>query len=701
MSRSLDCIFRPRSIAVIGASRDRTSIGREILGNLMDHEFNGPIYPVNAKSPMVHSIKAYPSVLEIPDPVDLAVVVVPRKAVPGVLDECGRKGVKGVVMITAGFREIGGEGVKLEEEVEAKVKQYGMRMVGPNCMGIINTEPGVRMNATFAKAVPRPGKIGFISQSGALGEAILANARGMGLGVAMFASIGNKTDVSGNDLLEYWEDDPNISLILLYLESFGNPSKFTEVARRITRHKPILAVKAGRSASGARAVGTHTGALAGLDIAVETLLEQCGVMRVATIEEMFVYAEALTKQPMPKGNRIAVVTNGGGPGILAADALENLGMPVPPLTEGSMKALREVLPTEGTPANPVDLIASARADRFRAAVKIAAADPNIDALLVIFVSPIMIDALSVAEAITDSLKETDKPAVACFMGKVGQEEGLRVLTSAGIPVYQFPEAAAEALAAMERCHRLATAEVGEAVRYDVGAERARAILGSAREEKRLDLTLDESLRVLEAYGIPRVATREVSSPAEAIAFGLEAGYPMVLKISAPDLSHKTEAGGVKVDLRNGDEAGAAYGELKTLLGAFGPGARILAQPMLRGGREVILGVSTDAQYGPLAMFGLGGVYVEVLKDVSFKILPLTDLDAHQMIRSIRGFPLLSGVRGEKPVDLEILAETLLRVSQLVCEHPEIEALDINPFIVSESKEGSAAVDGRIRLKEEK
>ncbi len=696
--RSLDCIFRPRSIAVVGASRTRTSIGREILHNLIDNEFNGPIFPVNPKSPMVHSMKAYPSVLDIPDPVDLAVIVVPREAVPGVIDECGKKEVRGLVVISAGFKEVGGEGARLEETIREQVRRYGMRMVGPNCMGVINTEPGVSMNASFAKAVPTRGTIGFVSQSGALGEAILANARDLGLGIAMFASIGNKANISGNDLLEYWEHDPNVSLILLYLESFGNPRRFTELARRITRRKPILAVKAGRTASGARAVGTHTGALAGLDVAVETLLEQCGVLRVATIEEMFVYAQALTKQPMPRGHRVAVVTNGGGPGILATDALENLGMSVAPLAEASLEALRAVLPAEATPANPIDLIASAQADRYKAAVRIAAADPNVDSLLIIFVSPIMIDARSVAEAITESLHDCGKPAVACFMGKVGQEEGLRVLSAAGVPVYRFPELAAEALASLERCRRLATAEEGKTVRFDSDAARAAKVVRSAREQGRLDLTLAESFELLEAYGIPAVRTKEVASAAEAIAFGLEAGYPVVLKVSSTEVSHKTEAGGVKVDLRNGDEVGAAFTVLRNRLGQFGAGARILAQPMIRGGREVIFGVTSDAHYGPLAMFGLGGVYVEVLKDVAFKILPLTDVDARQMIRGIRGFPLLEGVRGEGPVDLEVLEEVLMRISELVADLPEIDSLDINPFIVTASRRGSAAVDVRVRLK---
>jgi acetyl coenzyme A synthetase (ADP forming)-like protein len=698
MSGSLDCIFRPRSIAVVGASRHKSSIGWEILHNLIQDEFNGPVYPVNSKSPMVHSLKAYPSVLDIPDPVDLAVIVVPREIVPSVIDDCGKKGVKGVVVITAGFKEIGGEGVALEALVAEKIRSYGIRMVGPNCMGVINTEEGVSMNASFAKSVPVAGKIGFISQSGALGEAILANAREMGLGISMFASIGNKTDISGNDLLEYWEHDPNVSLILLYLESFGNPEKFTQIARRITRKKPILMVKAGRSASGARAVGTHTGALAGLDVAVDTLLEQCGVQRASTIEQMFIYAEAITKQPQPKGKRVAVVTNGGGPGILATDALENLGMSVAPLSEETLTALKKVLPTEATPANPIDLIASARQDRYGLAIAIAAADPGVDALVIIFVSPIMIDARAVAEAIVQALKGSEKPAVACFMGKVGQEEGLKVLEAAGIPVYRYPEVAAEAMAALEHSARLSRREEGNSVTFDTDQQSVEKLIASAQDQSRSNLTLIESMAVLKAYGIPCAPSKVVASAAEAIAFGIDAGYPMVLKIVAPELSHKTDVGGVRVDLRNGDEAGAAYNDIEKVAGTLSCGSQVLAQKMIRGGREVIFGVTHDEQYGPLAMFGLGGVYVEVLRDVAFKILPLTDVEADQMIHGIRGYPLLEGFRGEKGVDTRRIREMLLRLSQLVTENPSIISLDVNPFIAAEDPAESAAVDARITIR---
>ena len=703
--QGLDAIFRPRSIAVVGASRDKTSIGREILHNLIEYEFNGPIFPVNPRATTVHSLKCYPDMGSIPDPVDLALVVVPRDAVCQVIDDCGRKGVRGAVVITAGFKEVGGVGARMEQDLVRRVRAHGMRLVGPNCMGVVNTDPEVRMNATFAKAMPMAGtagcKIGFISQSGALGEAILANARDLSLGISMFASTGNKADVSGNDLLEYWENDPSVSIILMYLESFGNPAKFTQIARRLTRVKPVLAVKAGRSASGARAASTHTGSMAGLDVAVDSLLSQCGVIRAGTIQEMFVYAQTLSKQPTPAGPRVAIVTNAGGPGILAADACENLGLTLPALSAESLAALRRVLPPEGTPANPIDLIASAGAERYEPAVRIALADPVVDALIAIFVSPIMIDAHAVARAIVASATSQAGPpktVVSCFMGKIGWEEGIRELEGHGIPVYRFPELAAEGLASGLRYREILSRQEGRHRRFEVDIARASAILAGASGRRSQSLTLGESRDLLDAYGIPFVPFRRVASVAEAVAFGVEAGYPMVLKADSPAISHKTERGAVRLDLRNGDEAGAAYQDLRRTLDAIDRAAPILAQRMIRGGKEVIMGAFHDSQFGPVGMFGLGGIYVEVLKDVAFRVLPITDREAGEMIRSIRGYPLLSGVRGEAAVDVAALEDALLRLSQLVTEQGGIEALDINPFIVQGSGQPSVAVDARVRIR---
>ncbi len=701
----LDAIFRPRSIAVIGASRDRTSIGREILHNLIDYEFNGPIFPVNPKATTVHSLKCYPDVAAIPDPIDLAVIVVPRALVLDVVEQCGRKGVRGCVVITAGFKEVGGEGIAHEQDLLACVRRYGMRMVGPNCMGVVNTDPDVRMNATFAKAVPSsgslPSKIGFISQSGALGEAILASARDLNLGISMFASTGNKADISGNDLLEYWEHDPSISLILMYIESFGNPANFTRIARRVGRSKPILVVKAGRTASGARAASTHTGSMAGLDIAVDSLLHQCGVIRASSIEEMFVFAQTLAKQPVPAGPRVGIVTNAGGPGILAADACESLGLTLPPWTDGTLAALREVLPPEGTPANPIDLIASAGPERYAPALRIALKDPSVDALLIIFVSPIMIDAHAVARAIVSAVEEAGdgRPVVTCFMGKVGWEEGIRELEGHGIPVYRYPELAAQGIAVGVRYRAILSRPEGRPVDLEIDDAAIGAVIARAAGEGRHALESSEVREVLVACGIPFAPSRHVTSAAEAIAFGLEVGYPIVLKADSVKLDHKTEHRAVRLDLRNGDEAGAAYRQLREALDPLGPDIPILAQKMIRGGKEVILGAFQDPQFGPVGMFGMGGIYVEVLKDVSFRVMPLTDQDAAEMIRRIRGYPLLAGVRGEPSVDIPTLETMLLRLSRLMTGQDRIESLDINPFIVSGEGGVSFAVDARIRLRE--
>jgi acetyltransferase len=423
----LDAIFRPRSIAVIGASRRRGSIGHEILHNLVEHDFQGVVFPVHPTATVIHSIKAYPSVLEIPDPVDLAVVVVPYRHVLEVAEECGRKGVRGLVVITAGFREVGGEGVAREEALLAIVHRYGMQLVGPNCMGVINTEPEVSMNATFAPTFPPPGPIGFMSQSGALGVTILDHARELGLGVSMFVSVGNKADVSGNKMIDYWSRDPRTRLIVMYNESFGDPRRFTRLARRVTKEKPILAVKAGRTRTGAKAASSHTGALAGMDVAVDALFEQCGVIRATTLEELFDFAMAFSNQPVPRGDRVAIITNAGGPGILTADACESLGLEIATLTEETRARLRAEVAEEASVQNPVDLIASADAATYRVALDIVLQDPNIDAAIAIFVPPVQVDAGEVAAGIAETVDRHDKTVLGCLMGKKGVQLGMTEL----------------------------------------------------------------------------------------------------------------------------------------------------------------------------------------------------------------------------------------------------------------------------------
>ncbi|MEW5807611.1 MAG: acetate--CoA ligase family protein [Acidobacteriota bacterium] len=696
--KSLDSILRPRSVAVIGASRKKQTIGREIIHNLIEYEFNGKVFPVNPNTPVIHSMKSYPSICDVPDDVDLAIIVVPKEKVLRVVDECGQKGVKGLIVITAGFKEAGKGGAILEEKLKHKVKEFGMRMVGPNCMGVINTEADIRLDASFAASTPPYGKVGFISQSGALGEAILANAKYLNLGVSMFVSMGNKTDVSGNDLLEYWEDDENVHLILMYLESFGNPRKFTNIARRITKKKPIIAVKSGRTAQGAQAASSHTGSMVGgLDIATESLLEQCGVIRVSSMREMFTLATAFSNQPIPGGNRVAIVTNAGGPAILATDACVSLGLKLTSFEPKTTERLKKVLPSEASVANPVDMIASSDARVYSHTLDIVKKDKNVDGLIVIFVSPVMIDAYEVAKSIIAAAKGWNKPMLSCFMGKQRSEEGIEELKKNRIPVYSFPEEAALALAAMNRYRILKERQIGNTATFEVDRKTVASIIARASRQKRNFLHEWEVEGILKAYGLPVAPSRIVASAAEAIDFSIGIGYPVVLKAISPLFSHKTDVGGVKLDLRNADDVGMAYREIMKTLGTKDKNLKIKVQRMIKGGKEVIIGVTHDAQFGPVLMFGLGGIYVEIMKDMSTRIHPITDVDADEMISSIRSYPLLKGVRGEKGVNVALIKESLLRISQLVTDFQEIKEMDINPFIVSESREDCMIVDARLTL----
>jgi acetyltransferase len=564
-------------------------------------------------------------------------------------------------------------------------------------MGVINTEPDVRLNATFSANVPIRGNIGFVSQSGALGEAIIADAAQAGLGIAMFVSVGNKGDVSGNDLLEYWENNSDIGAILMYLESFGNPRRFTSLARRVTRKKPVITVKAGRTAAGARAASSHTGSIVGLDIATESLLEQCGILRVGSMADMFVQAEALANQPVPKGKRIAIVTNAGGPGILCTDACIGRGLEMAELRPATRRSLKKVLPPEATGANPIDMIASAGAERYRDVLKLVKKDPGVDAIIAIFVSPIMIDAFEVARAIADSA-DGAKPILSVFMGKRRSQEGLEELRKRRVPVYRFPEEAASAMGAMARYRVLRDAPLGKAVRFRVNRGRARKAIAAARSVGRTELLPSEVFEVLGAYGLPVAPCRCSRTAAEAIAAAIELDYPVVLKVASSKMSHKTDVQGVKVDLRNADEVGKAFRDLTSRLRKHDPNLEVLVQKMVTGGREVILGMTRDPNFGPLMMFGLGGVYVEVMRDVSVRIHPLTDVDAGSMVRRIKGFPLLAGARGDKAVDVERIEECLLRLSQLVSDfETDLAEMDINPFIVTDRADTSMAVDARIHL----
>lgn len=689
----LDALFRPRSVAVIGASRRPGSIGRQIVHNLITGGFTGPVYPVNPKAEVVCSVPAYPSVGAIRGAVDLAVIVVPPEIVLSVAEACGKKGVKGLVVITAGFREIGGIGIEREEKLQAIARRHKMRVIGPNCMGLINTQPSFALNASFAATVVSAGAVAMVSQSGALGEAILADASNAGLGVAMFASVGNRIDVTAADLLAYWEDDPQVRVILLYLESVGEPQEFVQVARRVSRKKPIIAVKSGRSDAGAAAAGSHTGSVAGADVAADTLLAQCGVLRVESFRDMFLLAHALLCQPLPAGPRMAVVTNAGGPGILATDALVGCGLQMVPLLESTETALRKVLPPEASVHNPVDLIASADGERYRQALRLVVRDRNVDAMVVLFVSPAMIDAAAVAQAIFEELGGK-KTVLACVMGRQRADEAQRILVENGIPVFRYPEDAATTLRAMVKRRRWLDRKPQKVkpLRTDRKAA-AKLLRGKAPGW----LAAADTEAVLTAYGIPFASSRRVHNPGEAVAAAHGLGLPVVVKAEASGLLHKSEHQAVRTGLRSGDEVYAAAADLLARLRPQFPDVSLQVQAHAEGHREVLLGMTRDPRYGPLFAVGLGGVQVEVLRDVALRVGPLDGRDPFEMFAQLKGAALLGRFRGAPAACIEHAVDAVFRLQQLTTDFPEIAEVEVNPFILASSKKHSAAVDGRLRL----
>lgn len=698
----LRSMLSPRTVAVIGASRRRGTIGGELLHNLLSHSFSGAVYPVNPQVKAVQGVRAWPSVEEVPDEIDLAVIAVPAAQVRAEVEACGRKGVKSLVVITAGFGELGGKGKELQDELVALVRQHGMRMVGPNCLGIQNRDPEVGLNATFSPAWPPPGGVAIASQSGALGQAILEHARDLGLGVHQFVSMGNKADLSGNDLLAYWGEDPAVKVILLYLESFGNPKRFQEIAKRTSRNKPVLMVKAGRSEAGAMAASSHTGAMAGLDVAVDALLGQAGVLRADTLEQLFDLAMLLANQPLPRGRRLAILTNAGGPGIMATDACAAQGLQIPPLGEATKAGLRSFLPPEASVRNPVDMIASASAEGYRRAVQLLCADPDIDAVLAIFVPPIVTDATAVADAIREGAAGSEKPVVTCFLGKHGVPEALRSLRAGNIPSYAFPESAAIALAHAARYAQWLQRPAGKPGTLPAAAlAQARAVVQGAKGEW---LDGDEVRQLLVAVGIPVLPERSVPSGnarVEAVvAAAHSVGMPVALKIQSSTITHKSDVGGVAIGLDTPEEVRRAMEQMRHRLSELNKLSEVegwLVQAMAPQGVECLVGATRDPVFGPLVAFGSGGIAVEVWRDVAFRLAPLDDVDAAELLGSIRGAKLLDGFRGAPPADRAALIDVLLKVGQLVDQVPEIAELDLNPLLALAPGQGVLAVDARIRI----
>ncbi|MFP4310644.1 MAG: GNAT family N-acetyltransferase [Nitriliruptoraceae bacterium] len=702
---ALDRFLRPEKVAVVGASRDRTTIGGMLLDHLRQSDFSGVVYPVNSNAAYVQGMAAYRRLAECPQVPDLAVVCVPARFVPDVVDEAAEIGVKAVCIISSGFAEIGGEGTARQEAIIDRASQVGMRIVGPNCMGVLNANADMRMNATFSPVLPRPGKVSMSSQSGALGLAVLEHVESLGLGISTFVSVGNKADVSGNDLLLYWEEDPDTDVILMYLESFGNPRKFSRIARRISRTKPIVAVKSGRSTAGRRAASSHTAALAVGDDAVEALLSQAGVIRTKTLEEMFDCA-ALLSSPgtWPAGRNVAVITNAGGPGILAADALAANNLEVPRLSDRTVEVLRDFLPPEAGVSNPVDMIASADPDSFGRAVRILGNADEIDVVFVIFIPTAAADTGAFAEALVAARRDLpdDTPVVAVIMTTDGVPTALR---EARIPTFSFPEGAARAMGRVRVWARWRRQPLGEVkVFEDVARDRARRyvreqLATSTAEDGSLWLQPEQASALLGCYGIPIARSEVVTSAADAVAVQERLGGPVAVKLAAP--IHKADVGGVALGLTDATSIERAIDTMREQLADRGlaeHGERFLVQEMVDEGIEMVVGVTHHPAFGPLVLTGAGGTLVELLGDVSLRITPLTTVDVDDMLLQLKMAPLLSGYRGSPPADVPALKELLHRVGAMVEDLPEVAELDLNPVFVRPEGGGVLAVDVRCKLR---
>jgi acetyl coenzyme A synthetase (ADP forming)-like protein len=718
-ARSMERLLRPHSVAVIGASRTRGTVGHELVRNLLNGDFQGPVYPVNPTATHIASLPCFPSIDAVPGEVDLAVVAVPAKSVAEVVEACGRKGVGALVVVSSHFAEDGAAGAQLEREVARLAHLYGMRMVGPNCFGVLNTDPAISMNATFAKDTPTAGRLGFASQSGGLGIAILAEAKKRGIGLSSFVSMGNKADVSGNDLLSWWGEDKDTGVALLYLESFGNPRKFARLARQFSQSKPIVAVKGGRTAVGSRAASSHTAALASSDEAVAALFRQTGVIRVDTIEELFDVAQVVGSQPLGQGLRVAVLSNVGGPGVLAVDACVSNGLEVPEFSAGLQHEIAELCPRNGGVRNPIDLGAEASAPMYDSVLGLLLASDEVDAVMVNFTPPLVtrktddiaaaivaavdraaaVAEAEAAEAEVGTPVRPAKPVVASLLG--AEASGTAVLQTAHYPVpsYVYPETAVRALANALRYGEwrrrpkgvvptLEGVDVNEARRrlpHDGAIPGAGAIVSGW-------VTGAAAMDVLAAFGVPVLRTVEAYSAEEAGKWADELASPVALKVLGP--VHKSEGGGVRLGLQGHDAVVAAYNDMHKSFGEAMTG--VLLQPMVpAGGVETIVGAIEDPAFGPLVVFGLGGVTVEILGDHASRLAPLTDVDAREMVTGLKGSKLLSGYRGMPAVDIDGLVQVLHRVSRLVEDMPEVAELDCNPIIVT--PDGAVVVDARIRI----
>jgi len=698
--KAIDALFNPRSIAVIGASATEGKLGNDVVKNLIESEFEGRIYPVNPRGGEILGLKAYRSVSEIGGRLDVAVIVIPAKYVLPVVEECGKKGVKALVVITAGFKEMGHEGQKAEKELIGIAEKHGMIVLGPNCLGIINTHSPY--NASFAAGTPEKGTVAFASQSGALMTGILDWSLMEKIGFSKFVSLGNKAQLDEADFVEAFGRDPNTTFILLYIESVMNGRKFMDACRQVTPNKPVFVVKGGVSATGARAASSHTGSLAGSDTAYSVAFRQCGVMRADSISELFDVANVFDDCKLPKGNRVAVVTNAGGPGILTTDACEENGLQMAQFSQATIAALKNGLPPAASVYNPVDALGTAQPEDYAVCLEAVFKDENVDSVLVLLTPQAMTKETETAQILVEARKKyPGKPLLAVFMGGNAMIYPRIVLNEGGVPVFDFPDRAVNALAELYRYMVLRDSLREESPPdFKVDKKRVAKIIKSVREDNRQVMLGSEAHEIAEAYGIPVARIRLATSAQEAREIATKLGFPVVLKIASPDIIHKTDIGGIQVGLRDEDEVENAFLGILDNVRTHMPRAVIYGvdvQEMAVKGKELIIGCSQDIQFGPLLMFGAGGIYVNFLKDVSFRLAPLTRKDVAELIAETKMGTLLKGVRGEEPSDIEAIEDTVLRISKLVTDFEDIVELDINPAFAYERGKGISAVDVKITI----
>jgi acetyl coenzyme A synthetase (ADP forming)-like protein len=698
----IETFFNPHSVAVIGASANPEKLGYAVVKNLLDGGYakQGKVYPINPTARDILGFHVYPSVLDVPDSIDLAVIVIPYAHVPDALRTCGQKGIPSAIVISAGFREAGKEGLERELELVQICKEYNLRLIGPNCLGVIDSF--TPLNASFAAGTPPAGPMAFMSQSGALGTAVLDIALAGRLGLSKFVSLGNKADVSEIELLEAWVKDPHSKVILIYSEGMPSGQEFIRVAREVTCQKPVVAIKSGVTQSGSRAVSSHTGSLAGSEQAYQAAFQQAGILRADSMESLFDMALALGYQPPLKGDRIAIVTNAGGPGILATDALEKSGLSLARFELETIHALEQYMPDAASAANPVDVLGDARADRYQFALEHVANDPNVDGIMVLLTPQAMTEIDATAQVVGTLTQHIDLPVLGCFMGEARIRSAIDILTSFGVPNYPFPERAANAFWAMSSYQTIRSRPDPEYLHFEADREAVRKVFDQVQAENRLTMGDAESRQVLQAYGLRIPKSEIAATPEAAVAVAAKIGYPVVLKIASPDILHKTDIGGVKVGLQNASDVRDAFELMVYRAQRYVPEARIwgcLVQEMApAGGLEVLVGMNRDPQFGPLITFGLGGIYVETLRDVTFRVAPISRQEAEDMLNQVRAHALLDGVRGQPPMDKAAIVDTLLRMSQLVQDFPNIIEMDINPLMVYHQGEGALALDMRLVLK---